>query len=268
MTQYVDPVHLRQVLTQYYSEGELRTMCFDMGIDYESVGGRGKAEKVVELVAYAQRYGRLDQFAAYVRQTRDFIQLRMTDTLPELPQAIPGSVGSGTTIYLQGDLVQGDKMDGDKVKGDKIAVGDISGSSGVAIGQGSQATGGDVHTGDRIDMSGDFRGANVNVKSTLTHVTQTVGALPQADDAAKAELQRLLAELEEALKQVPADKAQEKQTVEQMTEMLVNAAEQTNKPMMQISAEGLKKAAENLAAVVPNVVKIAGAIVAGILGLG
>lgn len=233
MTQYVDPVHLRQVLTQYYSEGELRTMCFDMGIDYESVGGRGKAEKVVELVAYAQRYGRLDQFAAYVRQTREFIQLRMTDTLPELPQAIPGSVGSGTTIYLQGDLVQGDKM-----------------------------------TGDRIDMSGDFRGANVNVKSTLTNVTQTVGALPQADDATKAELQRLLAELEEALKQVPADKAQEKQTVEQMTEMLVNAAEQTNKPMMQISAEGLKKAAENLAAVVPNVVKIAGAIVAGILGLG
>ena len=264
MTQYVDPVHLRQILTQYYNDGELRTMCFDLGIDYESLGGRGKSEKVAELVLYARRQNRINDIAAYVRQTRQFIQLRMTDTPSSSLGEVAGSRSSSThDIHVHGDMVGGDK-----VSGDKITVGDISGSSGIAIGRGAQAIGGSVHTGDRIDMSGDFRGANVNVKSTLTNATQTIGAMPHADDTAKAELQRLLAELKKTLIHVPPDNAQEKQAVEQMVEMLVNAAEQANKPMMQISAEGLKKAAENLAAVVPNVVKIAGAIVDGILGLG
>jgi hypothetical protein len=265
---YVDPVHLRQVLKQYYSEGELRTMCFDLGIEYESVPGRGKSERVDELVYYAQRNGRLDDFAAYVRQTRSFIQLKMTDTLPELPETISGS-GPGTTINVTGDFVQGDKMDGDKVQGDKITVGDISGSSGVAIGKGAKAKGGNVHTGDKIDMSGDFRGAIVNVKSTLSNVSQTINALPNADDTAKAELQKLIAQLNEALQQVPAENADDAEAVAQMAETLVETAnsEKPNKTMLQITGDGLKKAAENLAAIVPDVVKIAGAIVTGILGL-
>ncbi|MCB8977791.1 MAG: hypothetical protein H6657_10245 [Ardenticatenaceae bacterium] len=152
MTQYVDPVHLRQVLTQYYSEGELRTMCFDMGIDYESIGGRGKAEKVADLVIFAQRNGRLNQFAAYVRQTRSFIQLRTTDTLPPLPEAVPGVEGS-VTYNVQGNLIHGDLVQGDLVKGDKvnekggITVGNLSGVSGVAIGEGAQAHGGDIYMG-------------------------------------------------------------------------------------------------------------------------
>ncbi len=268
MTQYVDPVHLRQVLAQYYNESELRTMTFDLGIDYDSIGGRGKLEKVAGLVAFGLRNGRYDDIAAYVRQTRPFIRLKTTPTPPQPPAAVPGG-GSEQTIVVQGDYVGGDKMTGDKTLGDKITVGDISGSSGVAIGSGATATGGSVHTGDNIEMSGDFRGANVNVKATLTNVNQTIGALPNADDDAKAELQRLVARLHETLQQVPADKAEEADAVAQMTETLVEAAdsEKPNKMMLQITGEGLKKAAENLAAIVPDVVKIAGAIVTGILGL-
>jgi len=43
---------LRQVLAQYYNEGELPTLCFDLAIDYESLGGRGKSENVAELVLH------------------------------------------------------------------------------------------------------------------------------------------------------------------------------------------------------------------------
>jgi len=239
MSRYVDPIYLRQVLTERYNLSELHTLCFDLGIDYEEIGGGGKTEKVVELVAFAQRHNRLDDIAAYVRHTRPFVQLKMTDTLPPLPAA---GIGSGTsiTIHVAGDYVGGDKVEGDKV------------------------------TGDTFNMSGDFRGAILNIKSTLTNVTQTIGALPNADEAAKANLQQLVNQLDEELKQVPADKAEEAEAVAQMTKTLVETAnsEKPNKMMLQITGEGLKKAAENLAAIVPNVVKIAGAIVAGILGLG
>jgi ElaB/YqjD/DUF883 family membrane-anchored ribosome-binding protein len=243
-------------------------MCFDLGIEYESIPGRGKSERVDELVYFAQRNGRLNDFAAYVKQTRAFIQLRMTDTLPDLPETVSGS-GSGTVI-VKGDLVQGDKMDGDKVQGDQYNLGDISNVSGLAVGKGAKAKGGDIHTGDKIDMSGDFRGANVNLKSTLTNVNQTIGALPNADDAAKAELQKLITQLNEALQQVPAEKAEEAEAIAQMAEEFVETAnsEKPNKVKMKITGEGLKMAAENLAAIVPDVVKIAGAIVTGILGLG
>ncbi len=47
-------------------------------------------------------------------------------------------VGGNQTV--QGDMIQGDKVGGDKVAGDKISMGNISGSSGIAIGRGASAT--------------------------------------------------------------------------------------------------------------------------------
>ena len=48
---------LRQILAERFNEGELRTLCFDLGIDYENLPGQGKADKARELVAYFQRRG-------------------------------------------------------------------------------------------------------------------------------------------------------------------------------------------------------------------
>jgi hypothetical protein len=59
---------------------------------------------------------------------------------------IGGSVDTGGGDFVgrdkivHGDEVHGDKVLGDKVGGDKITVGDISRSTGVAIGRGAQAT--------------------------------------------------------------------------------------------------------------------------------
>ena len=46
----------------------------------------------------------------------------------------------GRDKIVHGDEVHGDKVGGDKVGGDKITVGDITSSTGVAIGRGAQAT--------------------------------------------------------------------------------------------------------------------------------
>lgn len=147
---------------------------------------------------------------------------------------------------------------------------DATGAQIGVIGEGTRVEGG-MHfgpSGDTFTMSGDFRGANVNIKSALTNVTQTIGALPDAEPA-KAELEKLIKELNDALQQVPADKAEEAEAVAQSAELLVKTAteEKPNKTMIQISGEGLKQAAKNVAEVMPIVLTIAAQIVAAVAKL-
>jgi hypothetical protein len=52
------------------SEGELRTLCADLGVDYESLPPGGKADKARELVAYCERHGRVAELIALVRKVR------------------------------------------------------------------------------------------------------------------------------------------------------------------------------------------------------
>ncbi len=98
---------------------------------------------------------------------------------------------------------------------------------------------------------------------------QTIGALPHADEAAKAELQQLIAQLNDALQEAPEDKAEEAEAVAQMAETLVETAnsEKPNKMMVEITGDGLKKAAENVAAVMPTVLVIAMQIVTAVANL-
>ena len=63
-------IALRENLNAYFSESELRSLCFDLGIEYENLGGRSKPEKVLELIGMMQRHGRLDQLIELVRQQR------------------------------------------------------------------------------------------------------------------------------------------------------------------------------------------------------
>jgi hypothetical protein len=61
----LSPAQIRRELTDRVDEEELRTLCFDWGIDYDSLPGKGKAAKVRELVAQEQRrdgVGRLRQW--------------------------------------------------------------------------------------------------------------------------------------------------------------------------------------------------------------
>jgi ElaB/YqjD/DUF883 family membrane-anchored ribosome-binding protein len=97
--------------------------------------------------------------------------------------------------------------------------------------------------------------------------SQALGALSGADQSLRDELQRLIAELEQALQQVPADHAEEAEAVAQAAQDLVDkaAADRPNKTLIQISGEGLKKAAKNLAGVMPAVLTIAAQIISTIL---
>lgn len=122
---------------------------------------------------------------------------------------------------------------------------------------------------DRFNMSGDFRGAIINIKSTLTNVQQSIGEIHSGDETARKELESLIGQLSEALEKVPEGHQEQAQAVAETAKVLVDTAkaEKPNKTMLQISGEGLKQAAQNLAGVMPTVVNIASRIVLAIANL-
>ena len=122
---------------------------------------------------------------------------------------------------------------------------------------------------DRINLSGDFRGSIINIKSTLTNVQQSVGEIRADDQAARKELEKLIGELSEALQKVPEKSKEHAEAVAETAKVLVDTAkaEKPNKTMLQISGEGLKQAAKNLADVMPIVATIAGQIVLTVVKL-
>jgi Zn-dependent M16 (insulinase) family peptidase len=117
--------------------------------------------------------------------------------------------------------------------------------------------------GDQFEMSGDFRGAVINIKSTLKNVQQSIGDIPSGDDASKEDLKKLIQSLENTLEKAPQDKTEQAQAVAETAQALVEQAkkEKPNKTILQITGEGLKQAAQNLVEVMPAVVTIASQIV-------
>jgi ABC-type transporter Mla subunit MlaD len=121
--------------------------------------------------------------------------------------------------------------------------------------------------GDQISINGNFSNVVLNIKSTLTNVQQSVGAMSTVDETARTDLQHSIEQLSQALEQIPPSLKEEASAVATSAQMLVDAAkaQQPNKTMVQITGDGLKKAAANLAQVAPTIVVIAGQIVAAVL---
>ncbi len=61
---------LREMLIAHFDEGELKTLCFDLGESYENLPGEGKANKARELVAYFERRGHIPELTDRVRKSR------------------------------------------------------------------------------------------------------------------------------------------------------------------------------------------------------
>ena len=118
-------------------------------------------------------------------------------------------------------------------------------------------------TGDTFNFTGaNFRGANVNIKSTLRNVVQTINAMPDTDASVKKELEKLIQQLGEALQQVPPEKAEQAEAVAASADLLVKTAaeEKPNKTMIQNLGGMLKNAAEEVADAMPKVLTLANQI--------
>jgi hypothetical protein len=62
--------HLAATMTQAYSRAELAQLCFDMGVDYESLGGDEKRGKIQALVGHFYRRKTMDVFIGFLEGDR------------------------------------------------------------------------------------------------------------------------------------------------------------------------------------------------------
>ncbi len=69
-TTLFDWAQLRQSLVESFDDNELRDLCFDLRIDYESLSGEGKSAKARELVTYCERHKRLDELQAAINRAQ------------------------------------------------------------------------------------------------------------------------------------------------------------------------------------------------------
>ena len=120
--------------------------------------------------------------------------------------------------------------------------------------------------GDQFNLSGDFRGSIINLKSTLRDVQQTAGMIPGASDDERKQLQDLIGRLTAELEKVPPEKQEDVETVALTATSLVEQVkgEKKNKMLVKITGEGLKEAANNLAPIIPSLLPIVTQIITAV----
>jgi hypothetical protein len=69
----IDQTSLRKKIMEHFNESELKTLCSDMGIDYEIVPGSGKEDRIRELIDYCRRHGKYDALVAMCREQRPHV---------------------------------------------------------------------------------------------------------------------------------------------------------------------------------------------------
>jgi hypothetical protein len=65
--------HLCELLDRHFNEEEVRSLCLELGVAYDNLGGRGKAANIRELVQNLHRQQRLPALVDVARQQRPLV---------------------------------------------------------------------------------------------------------------------------------------------------------------------------------------------------
>ncbi len=202
---------MRGKMNQYFSGDDVESLAFVLGVDYDSLQGGAKPTKINALLLEMGRRGQLALLLAQARKERGHVSWPDLPADFELPQAAAES--GGATVYNIQSLNTGG---GGFFGGAVSAGGDIQ--------AGRKDVRGDEVKGNKYVMSGDFRNAILNIESRLDNVTQTLGAMPNAQPDQRAQLARLVGELKAALMNVPEASVADATTVVKRAETFVEEA--------------------------------------------
>jgi hypothetical protein len=266
----VDPVLLLldKMLKQYYSpEQELRNMVSPSQMNSKEF--RGLQEKALPYVISLKSLyndGVIDN--QFVGLALDVFHFRKLDDLEELSNKLVNLVGQSDNLdnlERVAKIWEGTLPDTYDIKLRKLALEStkpkiqeivskfiyLMGKDPTQIIQGAK-----IVKGDNIEIS-NVTNAQIAVKSRAVFkgITQTVGDSSKFNQTTKDELEKLIERLNQELEPVPAEHAKDANTVAERTKQLVEAAneEEPDKKFLDISAERLLKAAENIAKAVPVV---------------
>ena len=243
---------LQGKMSQYFNGEEVETLAFVLGIDYESLRGGTKPTKINSFIYDAARNGRLSELLAELARQRGNVTWPAVPPDFTLPQGTAGSETDGATIYHIASLNTGG---GAFVGGSITAGGDVN--------AGAKTVHGDEIKGSKYIMSGDFRGAMINIESRLDNVTQIIGQSPHAQPDQKEQLEQLIAELKRALNQIAPQQAAEAETLVRRIGALAEEATAINPDREAVNELGeiARRAAAKLASSVPTVVTLVASII-------
>jgi formylglycine-generating enzyme required for sulfatase activity len=69
----VNRVKLRRNLVEHFNDSELRTLCFDLDVNYDALAGLGTVDKARELIAYLERRGRISELVETCQRLRPHV---------------------------------------------------------------------------------------------------------------------------------------------------------------------------------------------------
>ena len=88
------------LLVHTFDLEELRTLCFELGIPYDELGGEGLRGKGRELLLYAERHGWLPQLLTALRRERPTVDWPDLDASPADLGTPSERTHSGSTIII------------------------------------------------------------------------------------------------------------------------------------------------------------------------
>lgn len=110
----VQLTQLRNNLVNHFNLNELKTLCFDMGVDYELLGESGKEAVARELINYVMRHDLTKEFLAVCRRSRPSVKWELNidaglrgKSYPEVlfqiatRHQITGDLGYALQLYKQ-----------------------------------------------------------------------------------------------------------------------------------------------------------------------
>jgi len=73
----IDRVGLRRVIDVAFNLDELKSICFELGIDHEELAGSTKSAKIQELIGFCERRGRFSDLVRQVRTLRPHMEAQI-----------------------------------------------------------------------------------------------------------------------------------------------------------------------------------------------
>jgi DNA mismatch repair ATPase MutS len=103
---------LRKILMDFFSFDELRSLCFDIGIDYETIRSSSKQEFVVELIQLLERHNEVNRLVSYIGFARPSIsdiadlkdELQKANTL-KVEISVPNSINVKGLVNILSNLL-------------------------------------------------------------------------------------------------------------------------------------------------------------------
>jgi len=207
---------LRRKVATYFNDDEIKSLCFDLGIEYENLAGETREAKARELVTYCERTSQVSQLANRCRELRPSVDWRVPEHLPE-----PESLAAPTPEKNQ---AWWDKLPAQA--GGDVIIGVVgAGARGVAVGKDITLSVYDVLGAPTPD---DKQIIDQDMATVMTALQQMQGQL-DANTAKMAEFQLKL--LHGELAKTEKDEKPSASTITQVGDWLLESVPQIAEPL-------------------------------------